>query len=577
MYKKALINLTAVTMAMSVVFGASLTAFAADGDPANVPARNDETWIQTNEEIDPIVKTYPDGVVTDSGKTAWSTVYADGEHVDITVNGDVENQSYYWRTVGAINGGEVTVNGDVSSPNLKSEVVRHPSDINNSAAEAHTSSSVTINGDVTSKGNGVLANGTNATMTVADPSNDNSKGNVTAEKTAIIAKGESSTKVYGDASGATGIDMENYSKVIVEGDVSYTDNGIVIDENSHISGDEVKILGTLKDTTDSNESAAIVVKPGEGNNSREIINKLPEIVVYEITDDTNLVSVVTDDDSISKDVEKYIKNHIQYIVKHDEEDNSAIKYFSQNGLRSYTSISDKEVVDLDANVITMTLHSAIQVAVQDGYSVTAGDNVTVTDLGNGVYEIRLENNKGGVHVKAHLIGGKVVVTNEETGVTTVVSEDNFDEPRAEEDAPSVPFIFAKFTVSPTGANALPTVLGAYIGEEASNVPVQATKVVKVPAGNLTAIEYKNAFIKTVTEAPKDATVILETAMCSCLDKAMVDALATRPDVSVQIVFPKDKTGAESYSVTIPAGYDVNSLVDANGYCGFMYLNSLFGC
>ncbi|SEF51369.1 Formylmethanofuran dehydrogenase subunit C [Butyrivibrio sp. Su6] len=560
MYKKALINLTAVTMAMSVAFGVSLTAFAADGDPASVPERFDETWKQTTGDKE-VKADYEGDVVTNSGDEAWSTVYADGKNVEVNVTGNVENQSDYWRTVGAINGGEATVNGDVSSPNLTND--------NRGAAEAYANSSVTINGNVTSNSNGIKANGVNATITVGDPSGDNSKGNVTAEKTAIIARDQSTIKVYGDATGATGIDMNNYSKVIVEGDVSYTDNGIVIDEKSPISGEKVEILGTLKDTSDSNESAAIVVKPGKDDNSLEIINKLPEIVVYEITDDTNLVSVVTDDDSISKDVEEYIKNHIQYIVKHDEEDNSAIKYFSQNGLRSYTSISDKEVVDLDASVITMTINSAIQVAVQEGYSVTAGDNVTVTDLGNGVYEIRLDNNKGGVYVKAHLIGGRVVAENTET-----VSD---DEPRAESEAPSVPFIFAKFTVSPTGANALPTVLGAYIGEEASNVPVQATKVVKVPAGNLTAIEYKNAFIKTVTEAPKDATVILETAMCSCLDKAMVDALATRPDVSVQIVFPKDKTGAESYSVTIPAGYDVNSLVDANGYCGFMYLNSLFGC
>lgn len=575
MYKKALINLTAVTMAMSVVFGASLTAFAADGDPASVPERFDETWKQTTgEKVD-----YEGDVVTNSGNVAWSTVYADGENVEVNVTGNVENQSDYWRTVGAVNGGEVTVNGDVSSPNLKSEVVKRPSDIYNSAAEAHTSSSVTINGDVTSNGNGIYANGTNATMTVADPSNDNSKGNVTAEKTAIIAKGESSTKVYGDASGATGIDMENYSKVIVEGNVSYTDNGIVIDGSSHYAGDKVEVLGTLKDNSDSDENSAIVVNDVKGMDTSDIINNLPNIVVYEITDETNLVSVLADDEKTSSEVEDYIKKHIKYIIKHDEEDNSIIKSISTDRYTSYmsSSLSDKEVVDNDSSILTMTVHSAIKVAVQEGYSVTAGDNVTVTDLGNGVYEIRLNNNKGGVSIKAHYIGGKVVVTNEETGATSVVSEDNFDEPRAEEDAPSVPFIFAKFTVSPNGSNALPTVLGAYIGEEASNVPVQATKVVKVPAGNLTAIEYKNAFIKTVTEAPKDATVILETAMCSCLDKAMVDALATRPDVSVQIVFPKDKTGAESYSVTIPAGYDVNSLVDANGYCGFMYLNSIFGC
>ncbi|MBE5836797.1 hypothetical protein [Butyrivibrio sp.] len=562
MYKKALINLTAVTMAMSVVFGASLTAFAADGDPASVPERFDETWKQTTGEEE-VKADYEGDVVTNSGEEAWSTVYADGKNVEVNVTGNVENQSAKWRTVGALNGGEATVNGDVSSPNLTND--------NRGAAEAYANSSVTINGNVTSNSNGIKANGVNATITVGDPSDDNSKGNVTAEKTAIIARDQSTTKVYGDATGATGIDMNNYSKVIVEGDVSYTDNGIVIDEKSPISGEKVEILGTLKDTSDSNESAAIVVKPGKDDNSLEIINKLPQIVVYEITDDTNLVSVVTDDENISKDVEEYIRNNIQYIIKHEEEDNSIIKSISTDRYTSYmsSSLSDKEVVDNDSSILTMTVNSAIKVAVQEGYSVTAGDNVTVTDLGNGVYEIRLNNNKGGVSIKAHLIGGRVVAENTET-----VSD---DEPRTESETPSVPFIFAKFTVSPTGANALPTVLGAYIGEEASNVPVQATKVVKVPAGNLTAIEYKNAFIKTVTEAPKDATVILETAMCSCLDKAMVDALATRPDVSVQIVFPKDKTGAENYSVTIPAGYDVNSLVDANGYCGFMYLNSLFGC
>ena len=572
MYKKALINLTAVTMAMSVVFGASLTAFAADGDPATVPARNDETWIQTEEEIDPIVESYSEDLVTDSGKTAWSTVYADGENVDLTVNvdGKVENQSDYWRTVGAINGGEVTVNGDVSSPNLTSLDKEGKSETTNSAAEVFKNSSVTINGDVTSNGNGIKASGSNATMTIGDTSEDGSKGNVTAEKTAIIAEGESTTKVYGDATGSTAIDMQNNSNVIVEGTVSYTENGIVINETSSSDNGQVKLLGTLTDTSDSKDNSAIVVTTKSGDTFEDITSKLPNIVVYEITDDTNLVSVITEDENISKDVEEYIKNNIQYIIKHDDEDENVIKYISGKNYTAYmsSSVTDKQVVDNDSNIITMTVNSAIKVAVQEGYSVTAGDNVTVTDLGNGVYEITLDNNKGGVTIKAHLIGGRIVAENTDENV-------NDEEPRTEADAPSEPFIFAKFTVTPNGANALPTVLGAYIGEEASNVPVEATKIVKVSAGNLTAIEYKNAFIKTVTEAPQDATVILETAMCSCLDKAMVDALATRPDVSVQIVFPKDKTGTENYSVTIPAGYDVSSLVDENGYCGFMYLNSIF--
>lgn len=560
MYKKALINLTAVTMAMSVVFGASLTAFAADGDPASVPKINNKTWKQTSSDEE-IKVDYEGDVVTNSGSTAWSAVYADGENVEVNVTGNVENQSDYWRSVGAINGGEITINGDVTSPNLTNS--------NRGAAEAHADSSVTINGNVTSNSNGIKADGSNATVTIGDPENDNSKGNVTAEKTAIIANGESQAKVFGDATGATGVKMDNNSNVIVEGTVSYSESGIVINEKSNSeSNGQVKILGTLKDTSDSNENSAIVVNPVSGASADEITSKLPNIIVYEITDDTNLVSVVTDDESISKDVEEYIKNNINYVIKHDD-DNSIIKYIAKDGFRSYSSVTDQQVVEGDVSILTMTVNSAIQVAVQEGYSVTAGDNVTVVDLGNNVYQITLNNNKGGVMIKAHLVGGRVVAESTE--------KVNDDEPRTESEVPSVPFIFAKFTVTPNGANALPTVLGAYIGEEASNVPVSATKIVKVPAGNLTAIEYKNAFIKTVKEAPKDATVILETAMCSCLDKAMVEALATRPDVSVQIVFPKDKTGKENYSVTIPSGYDVNSLIDEKGYCGFMYLNSIFGC
>ena len=569
MYKKALINLTAVTMAMSVAFGVSLTAFAADGDPASVPERFDETWKQTTSDKE-IKVDYEGDVVTNSGDIAWSTVYADGENVEVNVTGNVENQSDYWRTVGAINGGEVTVNGDVSSPNLTSLDKEGKSETTNSAAEVFKNSSVTINGDVTSNGNGIKASGSNATMTIGDTSEDGSKGNVTAEKTAIIAEGESTTKVYGDVTGSTAIDMQNNSNVLVEGTVSYTENGIVINETSSSDNGQVKLLGTLTDTSDSKDNSAIEVTTKSGDTFEDITSKLPNIVVYEITDDTNLVSVITEDENISKDVEEYIKNNIQYIIKHDDEDENVIKYISGKNYTAYmsSSVTDKQVVDNDSNIITMTVNSAIKVAVQEGYSVTAGDNVTVTDLGNGVYEITLDNNKGGVTIKAHLIGGRIVAENTDENV-------NDEEPRTEADAPSEPFIFAKFTVTPNGANALPTVLGAYIGEEASNVPVEATKIVKVSAGNLTAIEYKNAFIKTVTEAPQDATVILETAMCSCLDKAMVDALATRPDVSVQIVFPKDKTGTENYSVTIPAGYDVSSLVDENGYCGFMYLNSIF--
>ena len=547
MYKKALINLTAVTFAMSIVFGTSLTALAADGDP--LPKRNDETWKTDHEEHE-----YEGDVHTDSEDIAWSSVYAAGEgtKVDVKGGGEIRNESEYWRSVGAYNGGEITIEGNVTSPH--------------SGAETYKNSSVTITGNVTSEGKGsnptaVTADGENAKMNVT--------GDVTAlgEGTAIEATRKSETEIDGNATGATGILTDGTAAVGVTGNVNYTTNGVVIN-NEYANNDEkgkIVIVGTLNNTAVSDGDAAFKVDvPGT---SDEIISKLPEIVVYEITDDTNLVSVVTDDSEIYNDVEQYLRNNIKYIVKEDDDSVSYITSLCIDGQYSTGSLTDKEAVEQSETLMTMTLQSAARVAVQEGYEITGGENFTVTSLGNNEYEIRLLNNKGGITIKATFVGRNLVVSNDE--VT------HFEEPASEVETPAAPFIFAKFTVTGSTQGNLPDVLGAFEGEEASNVPVDfSAKVVKVPAGNLTAIEYKNAFIKTVKEAPQNGTVILETAMCSCLDKAMVDALASRPDVTVQIVFPAAKNSKDNLTVTIPAGYDVNSLVDANGYCGFMYLNSI---
>lgn len=57
------------------------------------------------------------------------------------------------------------------------------------------------------------------------------------------------------------------------------------------------------------------------------------------------------------------------------------------------------------------------------------------------------------------------------------------------------------------------------------------------------------------------------------DKKTMEVIASRPDMAVIINYIYKGKG---YSVTIPAGYDVMSLLDENGYCGFLYLGSIFG-
>ena len=57
---------------------------------------------------------------------------------------------------------------------------------------------------------------------------------------------------------------------------------------------------------------------------------------------------------------------------------------------------------------------------------------------------------------------------------------------------------------------------------------------------------------------------------------VMDALAARPDVTLTVDFLSEGFKGTPMTVTIPAGYDDTSLLDANGYAGFLYLSGIFG-
>ena len=71
---------------------------------------------------------------------------------------------------------------------------------------------------------------------------------------------------------------------------------------------------------------------------------------------------------------------------------------------------------------------------------------------------------------------------------------------------------------------------------------------------------------------KESEVIAETSIWTCLDRRVTDALMARPDVSLTLNYTYQGI---RYTVTIPAGTNASELLDANGYCGFRYLDSLF--
>lgn len=72
---------------------------------------------------------------------------------------------------------------------------------------------------------------------------------------------------------------------------------------------------------------------------------------------------------------------------------------------------------------------------------------------------------------------------------------------------------------------------------------------------------------------KSEEVILNTEIWTCFDERVIDAMKERTDVAVTIHY---KYMGKKYVVTIPAGSSVDNLLDENGYCGFRYLDLLFG-
>lgn len=67
--------------------------------------------------------------------------------------------------------------------------------------------------------------------------------------------------------------------------------------------------------------------------------------------------------------------------------------------------------------------------------------------------------------------------------------------------------------------------------------------------------------------------VITTDYFTCFTKEMMELLASNPDVSYEIHY---RYQGKRYVLVIPAGADLGSLQDSNGYYGFRYLDSIFG-
>ena len=80
----------------------------------------------------------------------------------------------------------------------------------------------------------------------------------------------------------------------------------------------------------------------------------------------------------------------------------------------------------------------------------------------------------------------------------------------------------------------------------------------------------------IRKAGQGAIVKIETSRWISFHKMVMQALADRPDVSLEVSFLDGEYKGNRVSFTIPAGTDTLSLLDENGFSGFLYLAGKFG-
>lgn len=75
------------------------------------------------------------------------------------------------------------------------------------------------------------------------------------------------------------------------------------------------------------------------------------------------------------------------------------------------------------------------------------------------------------------------------------------------------------------------------------------------------------------EKAKGSELIIDAGNYISFHKSVFEALAKRPDLAVTINY---KYRHKKYTVTIPAGADLSKLCNEEGFCGFRYLDLVFG-
>ena len=606
MYRRILVGITTAVTAVSMVVTPSLTAYAED--------KTDQVIVTSgNESID-------GNVVSDSGDSQLinrGLVEASGSGTSVTVTGNVDGSAIVTEEPQTNNSTERFYRG---SDGQCTSMIIYDTKTKTGGAMSGVSvtdgASATVGGDITGGANGAMVYGNGSSLTVGGDVKAIGQEEVisgrkytgsdiikvegaapedikegTQDKYGFAVKADATGTAAGKTNHAKGdgIYTDGNGNILVKGDVIADDAGIVIDTDTNGNKGSITVLGTVKgsefgisildarnmsDYLDDEICTRIQNLPPIGKYedfherfiraggteeeyqaacraaSDRLVAEMPDITIYAIESKRPINN--------SRDYDYYdayqvaynkVTNAINYIIKHDD---------------NVTVTANTKTIDAK-DYFVAKINQAFEVAadVPAGYMLSGGDNVKVTEKGNGIYELILTGLGGGINIRAIL---RPVAKAEEVSYEVEVKEVQQPEPQIQPIA------------APTSAKTLAAVTNlvseadtqAFIAKVSGDKPAQtvAFEVNKIPV-----TQYKEAVIQNITSAPAGGALNLVTDQPSLMDRAMAEAIMARGDIDVNLVFGY---GGKTFKVVIPAGYDVSSLLDANGFVGFLRILAILG-
>lgn len=546
MQKKFLVSLTATATAFSMLVAPSLTAFAEDAaaEETSTSVSNPEAGSQSSSEGSSTSSETPEdqtshvsfydgqehtvGNVTTTNGGSAVTAFNEGTIINVegTVDAsgvkeykDIDGNTRYSGSTGVISydGGTVNVTGNVIG--------------GSSGASVSSNGSLNVEGNVTSTGTDYTVHDWNKETQKFDIPNNTVKGD------GFWTDGDGSINISGNVNGVT--------------------CGIKINPDNDDSKGSI-IVGRTISSSDESEYGIDIFQFGsnrEGidyDNIEDFMDDIPEITIYEIASEQPLyVGCTTKDSSNAKDKYYAVANAINYIVKTDLEakTNYDLKVTGTTPVSEFDTVHLNQAFTAAANL-------------PDGYEITGGDNVSVSKNTDGTFTLTLTNPKGGIYVTARLIP----VTNDDGSTSYVVETDSSSNTDSAVNSSAQAPVGA-IVIANTSASAETAAAAAAISGD------KAARMVSFDMSKVTPVQYKESIISNVAAAPQGGAMNIETDRVACLDSKMIAAIASRPDIDVNVVFTY---GGKKLKVTIPAGYDVSKLLDEYGYCGFLRLMSILG-